>query len=226
MQSEWEYYPYEINGVLVQFRERIWQLWRQADRERLLGSALLLACQRVVNTGPAECQALLGSLCELDVQAPAVCAAAEHLAGLLTAPTGTAPIGAALESSDVASDSATIREVTVSFCDKCCVLRAPDRQPLTLTVEESACFTRLARLVALEAPTGLVTWESVADSIAEKSKEWWTKQHPRAAKMFSLLKPAIPRLGNAAGPRRLDWNRTWREGWAVSEQVRDLESGS
>ena len=79
VQSEFEFYPLEINGALLRFRDQLWRVWRQADREHLLGSYLLTACQDAVNAGLERCKTLLENLSELDFQARAVAAAAEDL---------------------------------------------------------------------------------------------------------------------------------------------------
>jgi hypothetical protein len=102
----------------------------------------------------------------------------------------------------------TIDEVTISSHEQCWVLKAVNHRPFVMTVDETILFAPLVRLIATQMATGLVNWETVNGCIGHEAPVWRQKQHPEAAKEFSLLN------------RRL---RTWGmppngKAWIVTKQ--------
>lgn len=208
VQSGFEFYPLEVNAALSEFRDQVWNVWRQADREHLLGAYLLAACYDAVNAGRAQCQNLFENLTELDVQARTVCEAAEDLCRRLADSLAKLP-GTVIPPADAGSvGRSTIGEVIVSFSGKCCVLRVAGHQAFVMTEDETCLFVPLVALVATETATGYVPWEAVSRSIGQEAPEWRSKQHPEAAKGFSLLNQRLREWGRP--PDEQDWIATER----------------
>jgi hypothetical protein len=88
-----------------------------------------------------------------------------------------------------------IREVTVSFLEKACVLRAENVAPFVMTEDETRLFVPFIRLIAARAATGLASWEVIARTIRQESPEWAERQHPQAAKGLSLLNSRMAAWG-------------------------------
>jgi len=195
IQSGMVFHPPEVNDALIRFRDETWAVWRRADREHLFGSYLLLTCQDAVDTGLDCCRELLGTLAELESPARAATAAAEDICRFL-ASSGSAESSVPESERSAGRDGpGIIREVTVSFLEKACVLRAENVAPFVMTEDETRLFVPFISLVAAQAATGLATWESIAGSLREEAPKWSEKQHPQAAKGLSLLNSRMATWG-------------------------------
>ncbi|MCY2995648.1 MAG: hypothetical protein NTY19_48550 [Planctomycetota bacterium] len=225
LKSGMVFHPPEVNDALARFRDATWAVWRRADREHLFGSYLLLTCQDAVNAGLDHCRNLLGTLAELESPARAAAAAAEDICHFLASSGSAEPSVTELHHPAGRDGPATIRdgfpaspgsaepnvtesdrsagldspgtigEVTVSFVEKACVLRAEDVASFVMTEDETRLFVPLIRLIAAQAATGLASWELIAGTIRQESPEWAERQHPQAAKGLSLLNSRMAAWG-------------------------------
>ena len=202
VKSGFTFCPVEFDNLLPQFRDQLWEVWRHADRDYQLGCYLLLVSQDAIDSGPERCQSLIENLCELDAQVKAVSAAAEYLVSLTTEPPELASPATKIGSE---SKNSTV-EVTVSFVEMSCVLRVKDREAFSMTLDETVLFMPFVTLVAINTSTGLVPWQKVGDSIGETEPEWYEKQHPRAAKGFSMLNARLEKW--MASPDKQKWITT------------------
>lgn len=220
IQSGMVFHPPEVNDALIRFRDETWAVWQRADQEHLFGSYLLLTCQDAVDTGLDCCRELLGTLAELESPARAATAAAEDICRSL-ASSGSAESSVPESERSAGRDGpGIIREVTVSFLEKACVLRAENVASFVMTEDETCLFVPFVPLIAAQAATGLATWESIAGAIWQKSPEWAKKQHPQAAKDLSLLNSRMADWGTPSnGKAWIDTKRGKKGGRFLNRSV-------
>jgi hypothetical protein len=162
----------------------------------------------------------------LDLQAKEACDAAEDLCHYLERPADTLSKPADAESAVVSASENAIDEVTISSHEQCWVLKAANHPPFVMTADETQLFAPLVRLIATEVTTAVLSWETVAQCISRAAPEWCHKQHPEAAKRFSLLNQRLRSWGMP--PNGADWIDTKRGkngGRQLNQSVRWLRDG-